>query len=107
MSKTRQKIKIIVNQYTNILENLGIKTQRVILYGSYAEGTAHRNSDIDLIVVSEDFKGMSLRERLEILGIAAVRIMKPIEAKGYTAQEIKKISSLSFLSEALHKGVFI
>ena len=29
----------------------------IILYGSYAQGTAHKDSDIDVVVIFEDFTG--------------------------------------------------
>jgi hypothetical protein len=65
--------------------------QKIILYGSYAKGNPREDSDIDLIVISDDFKDMNLRERLEILGIAAGRVFEPtIEALGYTSKEIKQ-----------------
>jgi helicase len=59
------------------------------LYGSYAKENPREDSDIDLIVISDDFKDMNLRERLEILGIAS-RVFEPIEALGYTSKEIKQ-----------------
>lgn len=105
MSKTRQKVKEIVKKYKNVLKGLGVNVDRVILYGSHARGRATKYSDIDLIVISEDFRKMNLRERLEILGIAAARIMMPIEAKGYTSKEVKTISRFSFLSGILRAGV--
>lgn len=107
MSQTRRKIKEIIHQYRNMLEELGIQVERVILYGSYANGNAGEDSDIDLIIISKDFKKLNIRERIEILGIAAARLMKPIEAKGYTVAEIKKISPLNFLSEALKGGITV
>jgi hypothetical protein len=51
--------------------------------------------------------GVNLRERLEVLGIAAVRIMRPVEAKGYTPEEIEMTSQASFLKEILEVGVSI
>ncbi len=100
-------VKNIIVKYKAVLENLGIHVERIILYGSFAKGTPRKDSDIDLIVVSKDFKNLNLRERLEILGIASARIMKPIEAKGYTHEEITKISPYSFLNEALKFGLVV
>lgn len=107
MHKKRSKIKRIVSNYLIELSKLGIKVQKVILYGSYARGKFRRDSDIDLIIVSDDFKRKNLRERLEILGIAAVRLMKPIEAYGVTPDEIKVPQTASFLEEALSSGVVV
>ena len=83
---------------------LGIRVDRTILFGSFAKGTPQEGSDIDLIVVSDDFERMNLRERLEILGIAAARIMEPIEAYGCTPQEIEQKEKTDFLEEALTAG---
>jgi len=89
MVKTEREIKIIIERYKEELKKLGIRPQRVILYGSYARGHPREDSDIDLIVISEDFKKSNLRERLEILGLAAGRVFEPIEAIGYTEEEVK------------------
>ena len=107
MHKTGNEIKQIINRYKDALRKLGVHADKIILYGSYARGKQHAGSDIDLVVVSDDFQKMNLRERLEILGIAAARIMKPIEAKGYTAEEIKRPSPASFIHEVLSVGVVV
>ena len=107
MYKARQQIKKIVKEYKDVLAGLGITIERVILYGSFAKGNSRIDSDIDLVVISKDFQNMNIRERLEILGIAAVRIMKPVEARGYTPQEIKKSLPASFLESVLENGLKI
>ena len=105
MLKAEPGVKTIIEEYTQSLKKLGVNTERVILYGSFAKGQERLDSDIDVIVVSKDFQRMNLRERSEVLGIAAVRIMRPIEAKGYTSEEIKEASQASFLKEILEVGV--
>ncbi|HOR42540.1 MAG TPA: nucleotidyltransferase domain-containing protein [Atribacterota bacterium] len=88
MVKTRQEITRIIERYKKELEKYKIHPEKVILYGSYAREDAREDSDIDLIVISKDFKKMNLRERLEILGLAAGNILEPIEALGYTPDEV-------------------
>lgn len=107
MHKTGPQIKEIVEEYKEALKALGVNAERVILYGSYALGTQRQDSDIDLAVISTDFAKMNLRERLEVLGIAAARIMQPIEARGYTPNEIETVLGPSFLQEILEAGVNI
>lgn len=101
MVKTGQEIEGIIKEYTSKLLFLGIGVEKVILFGSYAKELAREDSDIDLIVVSKDFEGMNLRERLEVLGMAAARIMQPIQAKGYTPLEMASEEKDSFLLEIL------
>ena len=107
MHKAGLEVKEIIEAYKEALRTLGINVERVILYGSYSKGNQREDSDIDLIIISEDFQKMNLRERLEILGIAAVRIMEPIEAKGYTPEEIQMAQEASCLKEVLEIGVRI
>jgi len=90
MFKKTRDVKRIIERYRQELKNFNINSQKIILYGSYAKGNPREDSDIDLIVISDDFKDMNLRERLEILGIAAGRVFEPIEALGYTPKEIKQ-----------------
>ena len=89
MYKESPKVKTTIKCYLKELSELGVEVQKVILYGSYAKGNFRKDSDIDFVVVSDNFKRMNLRKRLEVLGIAAVRLMKPIEAYGVTPDEIK------------------
>jgi len=72
-----------------------------MLYGSQASGTAHEGSDIDLIVISGDWKKYNYRERLELLGIASARILEPIQAHGFTPSEIKLKNIMPFWEQIL------
>ncbi len=107
MDKKRQKIRKVVSHYKRMLEELGIHVEQTILFGSYAKKRESKESDIDLIIISEDFAKMNLRKRLEMLGIAAARIMKPIEAKGYTLKEVKQASKSSLLKEIIQEGIYL
>lgn len=107
MYKTESQVKQDIKKYIEELSRLGVKAKRVILYGSYANGKAGEDSDIDLLVVSDNFIGMNLRERLEVLGVAAVRIFEPIEAYGCTEEELDNISEASFLKEVMNSGIII
>ena len=107
MTKARQEIKRIIKRYAIELEKLGIITKKIMIYGSYAKGHPREGSDIDLLVISEDFKGRNLRERLEILGLAAGRVFEPIEARGYTEEEIIDKERGSFLDEIVTNGIAV
>lgn len=82
---------------------MGIRTEQALLFGSQAAGTAHEGSDIDLLIVSPAWAGHSERERLEILGIAAARILEPIQARGATREELESGGLSPFLRQVLEE----
>ena len=88
MAQTTPELKQIISRYKNELEKMGVKAEKILLYGSQATGTVHEGSDIDLFVISSDWKIYSQRERLEMLGVAAARILEPIQAQGFTPDEV-------------------
>ncbi len=102
MVKTEREIKEIIKKYSEEIEKLGIRPREILLYGSYAKGLAREDSDIDVIVISNDFKNLDIRERLELLGLAAGRVFEPIEALGYTEEEIAANKKGTFLEEILN-----
>ncbi len=88
MAETTPQLAAVIHRYREELERMGVHCERVLLFGSQASGTASEGSDIDLFVISPDWARYSERERLEMLGIAAVRLLEPIQARGVTAEEI-------------------
>ena len=107
MAETRPEIKDVIERYRQQLVKLGIGPERIYLYGSYARGSEKEGSDIDLIVVSRDFSPLDLRERLEVLGVAAARLLKPIQAVGYTPEEIAAKGYSPFLDQVLASEAII
>ena len=94
----------------NILMKMGIHTNRIILFGSYATQKEKSDSDIDVIIISDDFKGMNLFERLELIGLAFAKgkIFEPIEALGYTEEEFRSKGRGTFIGDEVKpKGVQI
>jgi len=105
-----QRIVDTVERLTRSLEDLGIHVRTVVLFGSHVAGTAGEHSDIDLAVISQDFQGMDLRERLETVGraLARARIMEPVEALAYTQEEYDASEPGTFLGDEVSaKGVAV
>jgi len=88
-----------VRQYKDELRRLGIEPERVILYGSRAKGVVEEDKDIDLVVIAAGFSRLNLRERLELLGMAAARIREPVQALGYTAEEYAALGEGTFVGD--------
>lgn len=49
-----KKINKAVKDYIKVLKK-DIPVKRVILYGSYAKGKAKKDSDVDIVIISEKF----------------------------------------------------
>ena len=82
---------------------MGVEVDRVLLFGSQATGTAREGSDIDLVVISPKWAVFNQRERLEMLGVAAARILEPIQAQGFTPQEISAGQLSPFWTQVLNE----
>lgn len=80
----------IIRQFKEVLEKKGIKIERIVLYGSYAAGTQREGSDIDLVVISDDFSGLGYWQRIDLLSAAIYEVFKPIEAVAMTRAEWEK-----------------
>lgn len=79
--------------FKDALEEQRVKIKLLILYGSYAKGNADEMSDIDIVVVSDDFKEKGFWERIDILTEAIYKVYKPIEAVAITLEEWEKSNS--------------
>ena len=59
------KIMEIVRKYVEkVRENYNIET--IILFGSYAKGTQREDSDIDIAIITDDFKNDIFDEQLNL-----------------------------------------
>ena len=96
MAQTSPELKQIILRFQQQLEKMGIHAKQVRLFGSQAEGDAQEGSDVDLIVISDDWKPFAKRERLEILGVAAARILEPVQAQGFTPDEVSRNELMPF-----------
>jgi predicted nucleotidyltransferase len=88
MAQPAPELRTIATRFRDELARSGIRVERILAFGSWAHGRQQEGSDIDLIVVSPDWAVIPRRERLEILGVAAARILEPIQALGFTPEEV-------------------
>ncbi|MEM4566856.1 MAG: nucleotidyltransferase domain-containing protein [Sulfolobales archaeon] len=85
----------IVEAVKRLLEELskeGVAVERAYLFGSYVKGSWIKTSDIDLVVVSRNFEGMSFTERLDLINRLQWRagITPFIEAIPLTPRELEE-----------------
>jgi predicted nucleotidyltransferase len=53
-----------VKNYTREIESFGVHLRKVFLFGSFAKGTQHEWSDIDVALVADEFEGLPQDMRL-------------------------------------------
>ncbi|MGB9627768.1 MAG: nucleotidyltransferase domain-containing protein [Thermodesulfobacteriota bacterium] len=82
-----------LSTFRKALETRGLRIDKIILYGSYAQNTYKEGSDIDIIVISEDFNSKNYWERIDILSEAIYEVFEPIEAIALTPEEWEKGTS--------------
>jgi predicted nucleotidyltransferase len=92
----------IIDNFIKAIQSKGIKIDKLILFGSYADETHEEGSDIDLVVISDDFAGKDYWERIDILSDAIFDVFQPIEATAMTSNEFE--SETSIISEFAKKG---
>jgi len=82
-----------IERFRKAIEARGISVDKLILYGSYARGDYHEGSDIDLILISEDFRDHDYWSRIDILSEAIYEVFEPIEVVAFTPEEWDKQTS--------------
>jgi predicted nucleotidyltransferase len=81
-----------------LLERRGLNISKIVLFGSYAKQAETENSDIDLIIVSRDFRDKSVFERVELttgIGRTLVKTFKkPFDLMFYSDLEWDRSRSI-------------
>jgi uncharacterized protein len=67
MVAKRNEIVLQIQQLTKALKKHNIIIEKAILFGSYAKGSAGENSDIDVVLISNDFEGIRFTDREKII----------------------------------------
>ena len=76
------------------METKGVRPQKIVLFGSYSTNTQREDSDIDLVVSSEDFADKDYWDRIDVLSAAIFAVFQPIEAIAMTPEEWERGDSL-------------
>ncbi|MDZ4861085.1 MAG: nucleotidyltransferase domain-containing protein [Candidatus Hydrogenedentes bacterium] len=77
----------VIEEFRKALDARGVSVQQIVLFGSHAYGQPHEGSDIDLAVISEDFREMDQWSRIELLSEVIADVWQPIDAVAKTPEE--------------------
>jgi predicted nucleotidyltransferase len=101
------KIKKILK---TLLKERGIDVEKIVVFGSYAKSKEKEDSDIDIMIVSKDFRNKDIFQRVELTrGIHRKlidEIMKPFDIMYYSDEEWVAGNSL-IINAAKEEGVVI
>lgn len=107
---TKIDIKQIENTLKELLQDKGIDIHKIVLFGSFAKETAKKDSDIDIIVVSKDFRNKDIFARVRITrGIhrqLVEKIVKPFDIMYYSDREWEQGDSV-IINTAKEEGIVI
>lgn len=94
----------IIQKFLLESEKNNIHIQQAILFGSYAKGTQHEFSDIDLAIVSEDFQGIRLLDNVK-LDKPALNSSYDLETHPFRPEDFTEDNP--FVKEILKEGIRI
>lgn len=87
----------VINYLHERIDESGIKVTKIILFGSQIKKSAVEESDIDVVIISSDFNGKDLFERLEMLREAVIKTTKkfivPLDVIAMTPLELRRKGS--------------
>lgn len=103
---TNERVMKSLRKYLKNLKKR-LKIDKSILFGSRARGDYFLDSDVDLIIVSPDFKDINFRERMaDLLERWDEEIN--LEVIGYTPEEFeRKKKQIGIVKTAIEEGIEI
>jgi predicted nucleotidyltransferase len=77
---------------------------KVIIFGSYAKGTATYKSDLDIFIVKDSH--LPMKQRAEELGPVLSSLLVPVDVHVYTQEEVEEYGSeeYSFVHSVVKTG---
>ncbi|SDI63756.1 nucleotidyltransferase domain-containing protein [Natribacillus halophilus] len=99
-SRIGQEIEQVVQAYTEHLEQ-ELSLRHVYIYGSYVNGDATEDSDIDVAVVADDFTGDVIEDTMRLMRIRR-KVDVRIEPHPFQIEEFQ--SDHPFVKEIIENG---
>jgi uncharacterized protein len=89
----------VVQFLCNCLKEKGLTINKVILFGSQAKGFSTAESDIDIVIVSEEFRNKNIFKRAELTKDAEIRtirkFMVPLDIITITPEEYEDRTAIN------------
>ena len=92
------KVTEAVRFFEKCLREKGLKVSKIILFGSQVKGKTTEDSDVDILIISEDFHGKDIFERARLTKDAEILTLKkfmiPLDIVTLTSEEFERGTSL-------------
>ena len=106
MVKTTTAIRTAVDAYVKNLEK-DIRVDKVVLFGSYANGNPRAESDIDIAIISNELERYKPLEKIYLLADRRLGCDTQLAPLGYTLQQYQSAERQSFIGEIKRTGKVI
>lgn len=93
----------VIDDFIKLLQEENIKIEKVILFGSYAKGTQRKDSDIDLAIISPDFKEEECIKNMTLLLCKANLLKVDIQTIPFSIEEYNEPKGI--MEEILNTGI--
>ena len=94
----KKKIKEIIRFLEENLRKQNLNISKIAIFGSQAKGSATGESDLDIVIVSKDFQGRDIFERVKLIKepeiLTIKKFMVPLDIITMTPEEFESGSSL-------------
>ena len=94
----KSKVVKVIKFLEESLREKNLNVSKIILFGSYAKGKPTGESDVDIAIVSEDFRNKDIFERVELIKEAEIKTIKkfmiPLDIITMTPEELESETSL-------------
>ncbi|MBI4745856.1 MAG: nucleotidyltransferase domain-containing protein [Deltaproteobacteria bacterium] len=95
----KSKVREAVSFFQKCLDETGLHVSKLILFGSQARGSAKGDSDIDLMIVADDFRAKDIFQRAQLTKDAEIKTIKkfliPLDIVTLTPEEFESETSLA------------
>lgn len=103
MVRKKAELKKTIKEVLKFLSKK-ISIKIAVLFGSYAKGTPHENSDIDLAVFSKDAKDMSIEKIVKLQAEVKLKYCVDMEIHIFSEDLLKEARPTNFYGHILETG---
>lgn len=94
----KSKVTEAIRFFEKCLKEKGLKVSKIILFGSQVKGKTTEGSDVDILIISEDFRNKDIFERARLTKDAEImtlkKFMMPLDIVTLTSEEFESTKSL-------------